>query len=450
MTIYYVDDGGSATAPYDTWAKAATSLVALDTALSFNPGDIIYVGHDSVDTYTYTANKTINLGGGNGTDVVRIISATSGSNPVTYQAGTANQINCTGYYVILNGYSCGILVTGLKINAKGLFFSGSSGGSVGLRDCYITIPANSTNGVGFVFAEGSTFALLKDCSITYTDSSTTAGNVFKADGAGTLAVENCVVSGASKRSLSLVSNIDGNVELRGVDLSSASASSSFFDASASTGVCFSLLANCKLYSTTPLLYTNQVVGYYGTAEINNSGSSKSRYALASAGFGGRTIGKSAYYRSGSTALDGTNYCWHVITEMYSYSTYIVTSLPHETPVMASYLPAGGYTATVYFSCDGYDLTDHEIGLQVWYLGTDDTPIFDEVTTYLQDPVNATTYTSDSSTWNGSGPAYTYKRKITVSFTTIRDGHVYGRVQVRKAITSSNYLLIDPEIYFAET
>jgi hypothetical protein len=33
MTTYYVDDGGSSTSPYDTWAKAATSINDLGAAI---------------------------------------------------------------------------------------------------------------------------------------------------------------------------------------------------------------------------------------------------------------------------------------------------------------------------------------------------------------------------------------------------------------------------------
>jgi hypothetical protein len=34
MTVYYVDDGGSSTSPYDTWAKAATPINTLDAAIA--------------------------------------------------------------------------------------------------------------------------------------------------------------------------------------------------------------------------------------------------------------------------------------------------------------------------------------------------------------------------------------------------------------------------------
>jgi hypothetical protein len=33
MATYFVDDGGSSTSPYDTWAKAATPINTLDAAI---------------------------------------------------------------------------------------------------------------------------------------------------------------------------------------------------------------------------------------------------------------------------------------------------------------------------------------------------------------------------------------------------------------------------------
>jgi len=41
MPIYYTDSAGSNTAPYDTWAKAATSILTIE-ALVLNAGDIVY------------------------------------------------------------------------------------------------------------------------------------------------------------------------------------------------------------------------------------------------------------------------------------------------------------------------------------------------------------------------------------------------------------------------
>jgi len=88
MATYYVDDGGSNTSPYDTWAKASPSLPDLDAAVTIADGDIIYVGSDMVEGYTYSANYTLNGPAGGH---AKIISATVGT--TTYAKATSNQID---------------------------------------------------------------------------------------------------------------------------------------------------------------------------------------------------------------------------------------------------------------------------------------------------------------------------------------------------------------------
>ena len=86
MTVYYVDDGGSNTAPYDTWAKAAPDIRALDTAVAFASGDIVYFGHDSVDSGV-GASFTITLPTSG--PPTYFISATQGSDPADLSTGNS-------------------------------------------------------------------------------------------------------------------------------------------------------------------------------------------------------------------------------------------------------------------------------------------------------------------------------------------------------------------------
>ncbi len=75
MAIMYVDDNGSDTSPYDTWAKAA---VLLSTALAAQAnGEDIYISSDTVEQY----NADTTLGSANGTKLggIRIISVNKGT-----------------------------------------------------------------------------------------------------------------------------------------------------------------------------------------------------------------------------------------------------------------------------------------------------------------------------------------------------------------------------------
>ena len=85
MTIYYVDHNGSNTSPYDTWAKAATSLASLPAV---TVADTIYVssGHQQATAaFTIPGESSGNDGG------PTYISAddTSGEPPSTYQTMVA-------------------------------------------------------------------------------------------------------------------------------------------------------------------------------------------------------------------------------------------------------------------------------------------------------------------------------------------------------------------------
>jgi len=110
MADMYVDDGGSNTSPYDTWAKAATKL---NTAVAAQvAGGIVWVGSD----HTETENGLYQIPG-NGTlaSPVTIISAdnTSGE-PPTYEdmmtgggsinAGAGQDLDFTSGYQIYIGF----------------------------------------------------------------------------------------------------------------------------------------------------------------------------------------------------------------------------------------------------------------------------------------------------------------------------------------------------------
>jgi len=56
-------------------------------------------------------------------------------------------------------------------------------------------------------------------------------------------------------------------------------------------------------------------------------------------------------------------------------------------------------------------------------------------------------TSDgTSTWNGSGPSFTYKRKVSVTVTIGEEGQYRARLAVARAsVASSAYLYVDPKV-----
>ena len=94
MATYFVASGGSNTAPYDTWAKAATSLQTALTAAS-STGDIVVIQYNAVPstdlesasslTYTFSANITV------------MAASNDGGSAYTYQAmGDPSFVNWLG------------------------------------------------------------------------------------------------------------------------------------------------------------------------------------------------------------------------------------------------------------------------------------------------------------------------------------------------------------------
>jgi hypothetical protein len=115
LADYFVASGGSNTAPYDTWAKAATSLQTALTAASAS-GDIIAIQYNGVPAgdaevagaTTYTFNNNVSL----------IASTNSGTSTITPTAmSTANWIgNST------TNRNITLLAVGFRIYTYGLTF----------------------------------------------------------------------------------------------------------------------------------------------------------------------------------------------------------------------------------------------------------------------------------------------------------------------------------------
>lgn len=126
MADMYVDDGGSNTAPYDTWAKAAVKLA---TALAAQAaGETVYIGSDHVETEG--ANLTLACTNGTSASPIKVISAdrTSGEPPATYQ----NMVDGGGS--VNSGATFDIVFTGSAIHV-GLFFTNGDDITMSDADC---------------------------------------------------------------------------------------------------------------------------------------------------------------------------------------------------------------------------------------------------------------------------------------------------------------------------
>ena len=176
MADYFVASGGSNTAPYETWAKAATSLATALAAASTN-GDRVIIQHDAVPT----GDQEV---GGNTTYAaaanVAVISASNdgGSSWTPTPMGTANWIgnSTASFSVTFNGAFLALLY-GLTLRTAGssavaLNLNTTDNGNFRLEDCYFWLGTTSNSSgatitLGGGASTGNYYTGFKNCTFRF-------------------------------------------------------------------------------------------------------------------------------------------------------------------------------------------------------------------------------------------------------------------------------------------
>ena len=110
MAILYVNDGGSDTSPYDTWAKAANLMASALADAACVAGSTIYLQSDHVETYS--ADTTLLSANGTSDSPITIISVTNTNEPpeaadiqtMTVGGGKMDGKTNGAYDIRLSGY----------------------------------------------------------------------------------------------------------------------------------------------------------------------------------------------------------------------------------------------------------------------------------------------------------------------------------------------------------
>jgi hypothetical protein len=433
MTVYYVDDGGSNTSPYDTWAKAAPNLKTLDTAVALAAGDIIYIGHNSIDS---TAAGATTLTMATADPPVRIISATQGSDPVAFQAGSANQI-ANNSTINFDG---AVVLNGLKIVTAGNYGLSNDANETGeMRDCSVALGANGYFGGSGEQQPRRFVNLTIDLSADGTSQRT--GEVVDAS-AGNYTVDIAGLSfvNAGYRSAVVFSDAIGG-RISGADFSGFTYSTTC--EIVAPGALPINLEYCKTAETWTPMTTARPAQDGGLVTFVNVGPADSPTSLIRRNYNGDLIASAAIYRTGGAAPEGVSTAWLITTE--STCTEVA---PLVLPWLYGTVEAGSKTFTVHITNDTADLTDAEAWLEVEYLGTSDSPMSTIASDRRANLIaTAAAQTDDTtSTWNGTGPSFTYKQKLAVTATVGEAGLYRARVVVGKAsIASSAYFYVDPKV-----
>jgi len=433
MPALYVKATGSNTSPYDTWAKASTTLATAITAAA--AGDIIYVHNGFTDAGANNTSVTFTPA-----DNVRIISTSDTTNapPLTYAAGAQFSTTGTGNLIIPSGEWFGFI------------FNASTGGAL--------------SGFTLCTTDNRTPSF-EDCSFLITNTNTTsavlvgpATSPFNT----TLVTRNCsfqwghISQGINLRTkwLDVGSNFDvGSVHPTTLFKSLTNLTVGDFVGSsfaAVTGTLFAAglvpyvmrLSNC-IYNATVNIQASLSDDGQGEVYLFDCHSGDTHYAFAHYSYRGTTVAStSKYVTADGASYDGTNR--HSLTITGVNATF---GLPYASPWIDAYT-ASTSAVTPYFETarDGSatKFTDGE----VWAEFSAKTTSGSTRATAYNDRRGPLTAAASQATgagtgaWTGlSGTAASQKCDSGASLTPQELGYVRGRIVI--AINDTVYL--DPNI-----
>lgn len=443
MTVYYVDDGGSSTAPYDTWAKAAPTFAALvagaGTALNTG-GNVIYVGADSVSSGDGTAAFNGPTSGG----PVYIISATVGT--TTYAKSSSNQISVasggatwSGNFAIFGVQFHVSDATAFTLNTMSAASAAESG--IYTEDCTFKPGSNRKT----VLSNGSSVNWARNRHVRPTfsaanDSGAQSASFVEVRYQGELHDVTFVDSGSHRTGTAVDwTNIVTPSVISGADFSNLSAISAIVNVAGAQGRGF--LTNCKTAASPTWETGAKWAGCMMT--VTNSGSADDPAFLYYSDYFGKVTSDTTNYRNSGASVETVPVSWKMVSNTHCY-----TNATLNTPWMYGTISStGSKTFDVYITQDGGagDLTDAEVWLEVEYFGTSNVAKY----TLVDDRCSvsgfysaAAAQTDDvTSTWAGT-ITETYMQKLSVTTTVNEDGLFRARVILGKASTT---LYVDPMV-----
>jgi hypothetical protein len=445
LTTYFVNDDGSATDPFDTWAKAATSINTLDAAKTLASGDIVYFGHDHNCAAVNGASLTITCPA-SGLPVI-FISATTGSSPPTYQKGTGTQIDTTentAYDIILDG---SIALYGIHVKAgRDISFTADSNEQAFSEDCTLSVG----NGGAIHFVGGGR-QFHKKVVVDLRDSAGASGYAFIMRNACLAEINGVSFSGTTageQRTGAIIGGegVNGGMYLiDGADFSGFTNATSceLVDLSSVSLLGQAVFTNCKTKSG--VVMSAAAPGPNSTAIFTNVGPADEPTALTLVDAYGTLASSAAVTRTGGGQIEGVGFAWLITT-----TAGCGEGAPFQTPWIYGLLSATGSTTfDVYITNDTADFTDAQVWIEVEYLATSDSAMWTRVDDHRVITTTAVDQADDTtSTWAGGAAGFdTFKQKLSVTATVGETGQFRARVCVGLAsIASTRDFYIDPAVF----
>lgn len=433
MADLFVNDGGSNTAPYETWAKAATTfLVAVDAAAA---GDDIFIGadhsEDPPDTVVYDFPGTAAAPN-------RVISTTVDT--TTYNKADNIQIDNTGtsHSISIRNH---VKFYGVNMLAGNDILMTNDGANILFDDSVIAV-ARVNNGVFSIGSNnGEIFSDLKNSDINFTGGGTTS--IISLGSTGRFRWRGGTLLHSGTQPTALFDGLDRNSDawIEGVDLSSIT--SALVDISHSADALISF-HHCTLNSSVSIT-TGTIInpGFKVLAVGCDDTTGNKLYRLFYQDYYGSIVDDDAIFRDdGAKDPDGNNISWKMVT---TGNAKEFSESMESPPITAWVDSTGSKTFTVHLDWDNAtSIEDDEIWLDVEALEDSASPEStfsnDRTVDVLATPAAQTTSTE---AWTGTGGfSNEQKRKLEVTRTINRVGPVICRVHLAKPSVT---VYVDPKV-----
>lgn len=450
MATYFVAATGSNTAPYDTWANAATSVqTALSAATA--DGDVVAIQYNGVPagdaefagntTYTVASGKTVSV----------VASTNSGVSDVTpTPMGSANWIgnSTVARNFAFNGgeklYVYGIT---FRFSVNGIPTFNAATGSQHVYDNCLVWQESTANPtyirVGTAGGLDEVFTIFKNCTFYYASINT----VF-AIGAGGTRFINCTLDPAGASPTMMfggVGSAAGFVDIEGCNLSHATGT---LIGNIDRGTKRFVFSNTRLGSGVTVLAPQTTAPSLASCEVTlyNCASDDTHYQLAHYTALGETTVSAAIYANDGAEYNSAaaKYSWKITTTAKA-STYI----PYESPWIHTHNETlTAITPSLEILRDGSATAyqDDEVWGEFSYQGTAGFPmavLVNDRMTLLGTPANQATGALSASGWTGeNATAWFGKLAPNASITPAEIGPLSARVCVGEP---SITVYVDPQI-----
>lgn len=449
MATLFCASGGSNTNPYDTWAKAATSLQsALTLAVA---GDTVVLQYNAVpsgdaelaaDT-VYTANA----------GSILVAASNDGGSAWTPTAmGTANWIgNSTANRGVTFTVAGACYASGLTIRTAGstvdsINIATTANAYVTLENCYLWSGNTSSTAnifLGISSSANQSGAKLVNCTFRFGNASqkiVIRGKVAIQGGSLSSAGSTPPAAIPSSLFATTTTTLGTLLDAEGFDFSALSTNNLVGDCPTPFKATF---ANCKSSSGFVALAT-QGAGNLSGAEVTlyNTDAGDNHYKFIHANPMGSLVVDTGIYANDGATYDGVNHCsWKIVTTANANFAN-----PYVSPWIDKYnTTLSALTPSLEILRDGSTTayTDGEIWGEWSYQGTSGYPLAVYVTDRRGLAASAANHDAGVGTsgWTGDTGAWSGKLNPTSSITPAEVGHLRGRVCFGKA---SSTVYVDPK------